>query len=151
MTAKRQQPQGQIEKLAESKARGAQKMAAMRDALDEAITLQKARHANPKRHQCLGNYRWYRRWLWFLTMQEVRFNLWWANLWDYFRSFGNPWREAGFRVRRPVAKMIGGPYLHLFGWWPRRWSTIDWLFVALLLAMWISWFAWLGYLWLVIC
>lgn len=126
------------------------KLAAMRNSLDDTIAAQKADKAKHKRQLRWLNYRWYRRWLWVVTMQEVRLRIWLATLCYFWQGVRRAWRERRDRIRWQMGKLLGLRDVAGVGGWPRRSLVSDWRFIALFLAMWGSWFIWLRYLWLVL-
>lgn len=126
------------------------KLAAMRNSLDDTIAAQKADKAKHKRQLRWLNYRWYRRWLWVVTMQEVRLRIWLATLCYFWQGVRRAWREWRDRIRWQMGKLLGLRDVAGVGGWPRRSLADDWRFIALFLAMWGSWFIWLRYLWLVL-
>lgn len=126
------------------------KLAAMRDSLDDTIAAQKADKAKHKRQLRCLNYHWYRRWLWVVTMQEVRLRIWLATLCYFWQGVRRDWRERRDRIRWQMGKLLGLRDIAGVSGWPRRSLANDWRFIALFLAMWGSWFIWLRYLWLML-
>lgn len=126
------------------------KLAVMRDSLDDVIAAQKAGKAKQKRQLRWLKYRWYRRWLWIVTMQEVRLRIWLATLCYFWQGVRRAWRERRDRIRWQMGKLLGLRDIAGVGGWPRRSLANDWRFISLFLAMWGSWFIWLRYLWLVL-
>lgn len=126
------------------------KLAAMRNSLEDTIAAQKADKAKHKRQLRWLNYRWYRRWLWLVTVQEVRLRIWLATLCYFWQGVRRDWRERRDRIRWQMGKLLGLRDIAGVGGWPHRSLASDWRFIALFLAMWGSWFIWLRYLWLVL-